>query len=1212
MKSQFIFVTLASLAGLAAGCSGVSGAAGDEERTERAEDALKAPAWLRGIDAPDFGCGVAQAGEFAGRDTAHSYTFAAKAGRKVTFDFRGTFADKLGAAVAVYEGKTGRRVAVDVKNTGSDAHVSFVAPVDGDYTVGVYTVKTVGAGKYDLRAVCEVPGMNDLPAGQSAFESLEMPQRFWRGGPLAAEAARADKVAGAPAGRTGPVEEADVYKIDGTKLFYLNTYRGFLAMDMANPKAPKVLSRLPLYGYPVEMFVQNNTVYALLRDALYLTQTAEGPKFERHHVSQLVSIDITDILNPKVLQTVDIVGELQEGVSRKIGDTLYVVSSQPQGYAWGWGRQAATEQPKEQAWAYSFNVANPKKLQKVQELKIFEGGGYQNYSDGTSSSRWFQGVTISATSNALMVVENWNTYSSVYGAGYSCGTSESLNQAVVSVIDISDPQGAIRKHTSFETYGQLGDQFKQTYVVDPATGKGTYYGIFARREWSSAGCTGESHIENALEAWDVTDGSSPSRVGKLAFGKPNETVRGSVFDTDRGVAFAITAENRDPLYALDLHDPTKLSVLSAIDGLSGDMNVFRFIGGKRFLVAIGQDNSDACTGFDGPATGWSSKVATSIIDVQDLTKIRLVQRQCVAVQDASWISSDVNWDLDQAHKMIGLHEDALANVITVPVYYWKKTADGSDWNYQSETAVGMMGWDLTKYDPTKDEKQQNVLQNYGTVVHPEGQVKRSIVFTHNAPGAVSRRKLLNLSNTNVALNDIENLSAPTRDAALEIAPNVGKVFAFGTHVVEQIDPSWESYNGESTTEFRVKSAAQVGKDNALTVASFKVARAERVVRWNDNLVVFRRQTAPVYVPGQPYVTPPLEAVVYSLATPAAPQKVGSVILPVEYVGYGTASEGYDFQYDSGSELLVTGRGVTLLAYSYDQATNVSSRKLVLLDLAGAVPSVESKLLATSDTKSVLGLVGDAQNDDAFYVTSREEAGTVTFENTSFQKVLHTAQRFVRRGGQWNAGASVSLPGRLFRTTEVGGQRVLLAHDNAFELTKDGAFRASVRVNSATVAFGDATVEDSASFFGKDLRQALVRGGALYLTMGDSAGGFGGGGIMPLMTDRMWWPRTAPASQLAIFKISTAANLLPKFQSDLGAEGMELVAARGDKLFLQIPSDGLLVLDVDPMTAPKGHAFLRTLGYGGEVEISGNKALVAAGHYGVYSLPLSGAPSIVTR
>jgi len=53
-----------------------------------------------------------------------------------------------------------------------------------------------------------------------------------------------------PSGRLADVQEADIYKLDGTRLFYLNTYRGLTVYDVADPTKPTLVSRLPVYGYP--------------------------------------------------------------------------------------------------------------------------------------------------------------------------------------------------------------------------------------------------------------------------------------------------------------------------------------------------------------------------------------------------------------------------------------------------------------------------------------------------------------------------------------------------------------------------------------------------------------------------------------------------------------------------------------------------------------------------------------------------------------------------------------------------------------------------------------------------------------------------------------------------------------------------------------------------------------------------------------------------
>src|SRR5204863_9209076 len=131
-----------------------------------------------------------------------------------------------------------------------------------------------------------------------------------------------------------------------------------------------------------------------------------------------------------------------------------------------------------------------------------------------SFNRNFSGVYIAATANALMVVENWwiGSYGGTRPGTSDCGYYNSDQQAVVSIVDISDPNGAIRLHTRFETAGELTDQFKQTYVSDPVTKKGTYFGIFARQGWGSSNCSGEQFIQNTIESWDITDGANPVRA----------------------------------------------------------------------------------------------------------------------------------------------------------------------------------------------------------------------------------------------------------------------------------------------------------------------------------------------------------------------------------------------------------------------------------------------------------------------------------------------------------------------------------------------------------------------------------------------------------------------------------------------------------------------------------------------------------------------------
>jgi len=1030
-----------------------------------------------------------------------------------------------------------------------------------------------------------------------------------------------------PAGRVANVEEADIYKVKNNRLFYLNTYRGFLIYDLKDPKHPVAISRLGVYGYPIEMYVKDKVVYALIKDALYLTQVKGKLQFKRHNTSQLVSIDISDMAHPKVLQTVDIVGQLREGVSRKVDDTVYVVSYIPQSYYYGWGYSRPNKQ-KEQAWVYSFNIANPKNLKLMDKLKVFEGGSYSSNGPGGYEQRYFSGVTISATANALMVVENWRIYGYLRGSRYNCGSYRSQQQARVTLVDISDPKGKIHKHTTFETWGQLGDQFKQTYFYNPKTKKGYYIGIFARREWSNQNCHGSSFTMNTMESWDVTNGNTPVRLSSVPFGKMNETVRGSVFDTDRMVAFAITARNVDPLYVISYQNPNKLKVLSDISGLSGDMSVFKFINKRQFIIGIGRDNTSTCTGYTDPYGGRATNVAVSIIDVRNLNDIRLVQRQCVVVKGGAWVSSAVSWNLDQAHKMIGMHSDGKVNVVTVPVYYYKKHGAGDWWYYRYETAVGVMSWDLSKYDKTKLPTDQKVLINHGTVIHPKGQVRRSIVFTHK--GQQNRRMMINLSDTHVSVVDLQNLDAPVTQSVIEVAPYQAQIFRFGPYMVEHVrsgrSPYYWSYNSGTASEFRVKYVGVGGGDlsKAKELANFVVGGVERVMKWGNKLVLFRRVRSSAAKSGLPYYRYyDTEVLVYDLSNPTKPRKVGVTTLPVPYLPYyrfwcgpwgywgGFWFDDYYYygSYYRNTSLVRTGRGFTLLTQTYNYSTKKSQRQMIFLNLTGSKPTYKVINLTQKSNVQFIGLVSDPTRSRSFYLAYRVNLGKVQVGQSTFYSFRYYGQRWDAQGNTWIRASNVSLPGRLTKVWTQGKETRLLTYDTTYrkDVNADGrvSWVPTLRLNMLRERnyWGQDVAEllDHHSFGHFYLKGLMVDSGKLYLNA---------------RPNNYWhyWDNAASdtknSDHLMIFDVSQSI-MRETYAAPTGTYNVRLMGTYLGKLFLNLPGDGVLMVDTSNPKSPVGQKFFRTLGYATHLEFVGTSAYVASGYFGVYTFNLLGGATLPT-
>ena len=1116
-----------------------------------------------------------------------------------------------------------------------------------------------GCGDTGLLQPNHYPPENHLVPGQTSFTNLEPSAGSFlggwphygsfggncsAGGSGVAPAAPRDP----PSGRQGRAEEADIYRVEGDRLYYLNAYRGLLVLDIADPKKPALLARLPVYGRPVEMFVEQGAVFALVSDVHGLARKKGTVELKQRSTSQLVVVDTSGGRPPVVTRRLNIRGKLREGVSRRVGDIVYVVSSVSSTHGWGWNMPGKLPgQQQEQAWVHSFDVSDAGDVKPADRLLVFKGGAYATSSSQHAEARTFDGITISATANALMVAENWTTRGYIGGGPGGCASSHRLQQAKVSVVDISDAAGKIRLHSRFETYGSLGDQFKQTYVHDQKTGKATYYGIFLRRELSSSGCSGSSVLQNRLESWDVSDGASPRRLGALVFGKPGETVRGSLFDHSRGVAYAITARAVDPLYAISIAEPKKMKVLSEVDGLSGDINVFRFTGDKKFLLGVGRDNTKTCKGYIDATNGQVTKVAVSLIDVRKLDSVRLVQRRCVDVSHTSWVGSPVNLDLDQAHKMIGLHSDGETNLIAVPVHYYRSAAQATRYVNRFESAVGLMSWDLERYDPSKDHTAQTVLQNHGTIIHPNGRVRRTVLVTHKE---TSRRLMVNLSDTHVSLVDLTDLSKPATRAALEVAPHVSRAFRFGDYLVQHVHPGesggvpwYEQHLLPST--FRVR-ALSGGQEPGEVVATFKVDRVQAAAKSGHRLVLLRHIPVAVKKTGWdgPYWDRQTrtEALIYDLSNPRKPRRGGSVLLaeeqmPVEGLWLG----GHGFRgshrftdlanedHFSSGDWLVTDRGLAFLeAREHSPGTISASRALVLVDLSDpARPKKSAIPLPVSSSWLPLGLVGDAGAPGSVYLIYKQAVGEVTLDDDFYTKYRYGAQRWENAKGKWTRGAAVNLPGRLLRTWIRKGKRMYLTSDFVYPPYAAGWHRERlswgvredhdaapqyVRLNllEETAAGGQPAARYMSSYTFKDHYPTdLARAGDRLLVLSRRFDSY----------DYYWFLRSYYYRHYTNEKVPTTDQLKDRLTSlDISAGAlrkeyhaafdtmwMSLWGSHRGTVLASVRGQGILTLDPGTLDL----RYLRTLEPASHVTPDKDTALVTAGHGGTTAVDIETLPAV---
>lgn len=103
------------------------------------------------------------------------------------------------------------------------------------------------------------------------------------------------------------IEEADLYRVDGDTLYVLNTFRGLTVVDLASVT---IVGRLPLPGFPHEMYVRGTRAFAFVSGADGMTD--------------LVEVSVANPAAPSETARFPLGGAYR--ASRLVGDTLCAVT----------------------------------------------------------------------------------------------------------------------------------------------------------------------------------------------------------------------------------------------------------------------------------------------------------------------------------------------------------------------------------------------------------------------------------------------------------------------------------------------------------------------------------------------------------------------------------------------------------------------------------------------------------------------------------------------------------------------------------------------------------------------------------------------------------------------------------------------------------------------------------------------------------------------
>jgi hypothetical protein len=610
----------------------------------------------------------------------------------------------------------------------------------------------------------------ELVEGASDFKSAPPNGGGQRGGLSEGAADAGGNAAPQAPGGKGPstnggatprtVEETDLYRLEGDRLYYLNQYRGLMVFDVSNVDAPKLLGRSAIYGSPVEMIVRKGVASVVVAD--WYGTMDDGTPF---HGSIVRGIDATDPANMKVLGEAKLGGWVRD--TRVVGDVLYAVTEKyPYDNGW-WGLESATSGA---GVATSTNNSV-----QVNVTSVNFAGGQVSQIDSYDVPGY--GGVFNVTPNAILLAsEVLTNIDKNSGYGQGTGTSQLV------YLDISDPNGAIVERGSVVVKGSVQSWGADNgrWNLDFADGK-TAHAVGRNNLYSGSGANNTLSISTA----DFSNPDEPVVTGSLDEPMPGwdaavrfDGTRLYLTPTSWGCQYDINGNSsgsvQTPLDVYDLTDMAKPVKLGS-STIDGQISLMMPSGDRLFALGNHYD----CAG-----QGTKSPIALAYFDMTDPSHPKALGS---AEFGKGWAWTPA------AGTFKAFTKDDQQGLVVLPFSGW----DPSGYEYNN-------GLQLIEFTPDS-------IAVSGTA-KTRGWVERGI-FVKN--------RLVSLSNLALSVVDYSAHDQPTVVAELTLARNVVNVKPSGKNVVEVSSDFWDNDTDHSELRLLPLSEAEENVNDA-TLASLAI------------------------------------------------------------------------------------------------------------------------------------------------------------------------------------------------------------------------------------------------------------------------------------------------------------------------------------------------------------------------------------------------------
>jgi hypothetical protein len=506
-------------------------------------------------------------------------------------------------------------------------------PCDLHFPVGATSVSGLAGAETEVRAA----SLRDdtLPRGTSDAVALGMTARSFRDlllfTALAGCSASPDS---APQGATTPpptgdgtgdaqraIVEADIIQIADGTLYAMSKAGSVSIVDVSKPGQLKLLGQTQIAGEPFEMYRRGDVLLAMSNGAVTTSGAyAYGTTATDPNASSLViALDVADPANIHELAAHEVAGEIAD--SRMVGDVLYLATYE-NATCYGCGAAPRT-------LVTTFNVLDPVEMPQVDQAS-FQSNAPDSYNLAWGM-HWKRSIV--ATDQRLYVGGHADIDPNNY--------SETTDEGIVDVLDITDPVGHLKPGARLSVGGAILSRWQ----LDEQDG------ILRVISQPGAGRTGNGTAMPVIQTFRIESTQSFTPLGRATMTLPmQEGLRSVRFDGNR--AYAITYNQTDPLFVIDLSDPAQPKQRGEL-----------FMPGFMFYL---EPHGDRVIGLGVDRTDPNGSLNVSLFDVSNADNPTMLARAAFATknisEDYAILNGEVAEDQDRIQKAFHVYDDGLVVV----------------------------------------------------------------------------------------------------------------------------------------------------------------------------------------------------------------------------------------------------------------------------------------------------------------------------------------------------------------------------------------------------------------------------------------------------------------------------------------------------------------------------------------------------------------------